>query len=1151
MKLTTALILFTAMHLYAKTSAQIVSYSARNAKLEQVFRALEQQTGYGFFYQVSDLKNAQPVSVAFKNLALPDALKMILKNQTLEFFIDGKTIFITPKKKEESLTQGIYPGLDLLQARTIDVRGTIKDENGKPIAGASVVVKGSTKGVSTNENGEFELKGVDDNATLVISGVNIERLEIKVNGREELGILKTTAKISELADVTITAVNTGYQQIPKERATGSFVLIDSALINRSVSTNIIDRLEGVTSGLAFNKNIRVGAGSSSTISRANESTLSIRGRSTLNSNPSPLIIMDNFPFDGDLSAINPDDIESITILKDASAAAIWGTQSGNGVIVLTTKKGKLNQPLLVNINSWVSIGERPNLYYSPFMKSSDYIEVEKFLFSNGNYTSSFSSPSTPLTPVVAILQKRALGQISAADSATMLDQLAGVDIRNDLNKYLYRWTSNQHCDINLTGGSISNRYFFSAGIDNTQPSLKGNRYQRATIRANNSYFLFNKRLELYAGVQFQQSTTVRNNSGAIDGGYIPYQRLADEKGGALAIYNTSLRNSYQDTAGQGILLDWRYRPLDEIKFADNETKLTDYRIDVSAKFKIVKGLFAETFFNYSKGISEQINYQSSKTYFARNLINTFSAINFVSGSVTRPLPLGGILDENNYTYQSKVSRAQLNYTNIFNGIHAITGLIGVEVKKNESFSSTNRLYGYDKSNRTFINVDLANQYPRYNATGTALIPSGITNKGGITNFISQYILVGYTYKSRYSITVSGRRDESNIYGVNSNMKGVPLYSVGFGWHASKEGFYNIQWLPYLKFRVTNGYQGNSNTAVAALTTISYGSNNTYGAASASVSNIPNPNLRWEKVNHWNFGVDFELKDKILSGSIEYFSKKGEDLIALTLLDPTTGNSSFLGNTADITTSGFDIVINSKNINTKKFSWYTTLIVNYAKDKVINFLGNKSTNGTYTSLITINPVIGYPLYSLFAYKWAGLDSAGNPQGLLDGKVSQNYSGFGTSTDRQDLNYMGPVNPPLTGSVINRFVYKNISLSFLLTCKFGNYFRRQSVNYNLFATKSGVIGSPDYNLRWKKPGDEKYTSVPSMIYPANSSRDAFYESSDILVEKGDHIRFQDVQIAYSISSQALSKIGFESVSVYATAANLGIVWRSNKHGIVSTP
>ena len=312
--------------------------------------------------------------------------------------------------------------------------------------------------------------------------------EITVTNSNYL-IIALDSGSNQLNEVSI--VSTGYQTIPKERATGSFVQIDNSLINRSVSTNILDRLNGVTSGLTFNNN---------NAHQFQQATIEIRGRATLFSNPNPLVIIDNFPYDGDLNNINPNDIENITILKDAAAASAWGSRSGNGVIVITTKKGRLNLAPTVSVTANTTIGAKPNLYYRPQLSSAEYIGVEQFLFNKGAYNNTINNGYGALSPAVEIFVARRNGTISIADSLSQINTLKSYDVRQQLLKYFYRPSVNQQYQASISGGSASQKYFVSAGYDNDLSNSVGSAYDRVTLNASNTYYFLKNKLELFSNL---------------------------------------------------------------------------------------------------------------------------------------------------------------------------------------------------------------------------------------------------------------------------------------------------------------------------------------------------------------------------------------------------------------------------------------------------------------------------------------------------------------------------------------------------------------------------------------------------------------------------------------------------------------------------
>ncbi|HEY0245239.1 MAG TPA: SusC/RagA family TonB-linked outer membrane protein, partial [Mucilaginibacter sp.] len=699
----------------------------------------------------------------------------------------------------------------------------------------------------------------------------------------------------------------------------------------------------------------------------------------------------------------------------------------------------------VELNANVTVGQKPNLFYSPrFLNSSDFIDVEEALFKRGYYDSDLSDATTMpiISPVVQILAKQRAGQLSEADATLQINALRNNDVRNDLTKYFYQKSVNQQYALNLRGGGANNTYYFSAGYDKDLSNAVGNGYNRVTLNGQNTFTPV-KNLELSIGLVYTQSTTKTNNSSTIVPGGTkavlpPYTQLADASGHALPVVK-DFNSAYTDTVGRGLLLDWKYRPLDELKYADNSSKTSDARVNLGLKYSFLQLFSAEIKYQYEKESIAGRNLNSEQSYYTRNFINKFSSIN--NGLVTRAVPLGGILDLSNTSLRSNRLRAQLNFNKDWSGIHQLTGIAGAEISETVLDNNGNRLYGYDDNNATYSIVDFVNYYPTLpNNSGRIPDMQGISES--TDRYVSYFSNLAYTYKQKYTLSASGRIDKSNLFGVNTNQKAVPLYSVGAQWDIDKENFFQLSWLPLLKIRTTYGYNGNINKSVSAFTTATAGYGSVYySLPNASLTNPANPELKWEKVRMLNLGVDYALKGNVVSGSLEYYWKKGLDLFGDIPLAPSTGWPSFFGNRANTSGHGADIVINTKNID-KAIKWNTNFILSYATDKVTNY-AVKATSTAYINGFGGNnggilPLQGKPLFAYYSYKWAGLNAAtGDPQGYLNGKVSNDYSGIITNTTVDSMIYNGPSRPTVFGSLRNTFSWKGFSLSFNMIFKLGYY------------------------------------------------------------------------------------------------------------------
>ncbi len=536
-----------------------------------------------------------------------------------------------------------------------------------------------------------------------------------------------------------------------------------------------------------------------------------------------------------------------------------------------------------------------------------------------------------------------------------------------------------------------------------------------------------------------------------------------------------------------------------------------------------------------------------ETFFTRDLINQYTQIN--GSTLTTPIPYGGILDRVNTTYQAHNIRAQADYTHSWNNRHRFNAFGGAELRSLTTEEIFARQYGYDPDRQISTPVNYNIPYKiYYNPSLELKIPYFDKNRTKIDRYLSYFVNAAYTFHQRYIFSASARKDESNIFGVKTNQKGVPLWSAGLSWEINKERFFkNADWLPYLRLRLTHGYNGNVDRTVSAFTSAIIQGQNSYGATSASIENPPNPALRWEKVRMSNIGIDFRSQKDIISGSLEYYQRKAEDLIGNSPLDPTTGVANFRGNTANMKGRGIDITLHTQNINKKDWKWYSTILFSYTKDEITEYKVQQNGIGVYINKDFINPLKGNPVYSIYSLRWMGLDPVnGDPQGWLTNQISKDYGAIRNSTDLNNLLYNGPANPTLFGSVRNTIAWKQWQLAFNITWKAGYYFRRSSMSYYDLFRFNGQ-GHADYGQRWQKPGDETNTNVPSMLYPANNSRDLFYQYSSILVEKGDHVRLQDIRLSYDLNQEVLKKGPIQAVQFYVYANNIGILWKANNAGI----
>lgn len=1128
MKLTFFMLTAFFLHLHATVRSQNVSFAGRAVPLEQIFSEVRKQTGYVFFYDVSTLRDTRPVSIAVKDMPLKDFMDYLLKDQPLSFSIRKHSVFIRKEERPRAFyLETVSPVKGLIMTA-----GT-----NRPLVGATIMVKRTRLVTFSDQQGRFSIDARRGDI-LVITYVGFKSREVEISG-DDAGVLVLEPETAKLEEVSV--VSTGYQQLPKERVTGSFAQIDRKLFDRQVSTDILSRLNGIAPSLLFDERSQYG-----------RAKINIRGLSTIMANDQPLIVVDNFPFNGDINSINPNDVESITILRDAAAASIWGVRAGNGVIVITTRKGSNRTPK-VNVTSNVTLGEQRDLYYIPRITTSDFIDFERFLFDKGHYNVNYNDANyTPLTPVVKLLFRVRNGEITQAEADAQINAFRTRDIRSDLQRYFYRNALNQQYAVNVSGGMDKYNYYLSAGFDRNLDETVGNSLNRITLNSRQT-FTVGKRLHIDATLWYSQNKEIQNNVASdLREGYKslhPYARLVDEAGNPLPIqYRFDER--FQDIARSQGFLNWEYVPLDELALSDNSTRFANLRAAATVRYDIARGLSLNLMYQYESQQTLGRSFYSAESFFARNVVNEFSKFDGTKVTGYNVAP-GGIITLTNHELVGHNGRLQLNYDRTWND-HQLIVLGGFEARQVQTEAYGRRMYGYDPVLGSSVPVDFLNGFPT-NPLGTYLsIPDyGNELSGTIDRDRSYYLNQSYTYKRRYTLSANARIDQSNLFGVNSNQRSSPLWHVGGKWDISSEPFYRSGLFPMLSLRTSFGYNGNVDRNVTALTTARFATAAYSQRNAAVLVNPPNSDLRWERSAQLNFGLDFSTRNNAVSGTVEYYRKKGTDLMGYAPLDPTNGMLSMKGNVASMRGMGWDVQLRTLNLN-RRLRWTSVFNFSYAADVVTEYLVKENSISYYTIDASVNrfdvyPLTGRPVYGIYSVPFAGLDpQTGATRGYLNGVPSTDFNAILSATTVDSLVYAGRALAPFYGSLMNTFELGPLSLSFNIAFRFGHYYKRgQFLNYFTLYEQSTAHG--DYAKRWQKPGDELKTDVPAITYPYDGTQDAFHTWSTVLVDKGDIVRLRDVNLSYELLNNTGNKrLPLQRLQVTGYVNNIGVLWRANRFG-----
>jgi hypothetical protein len=790
------------------------------------------------------------------------------------------------------------------------------------------------------------------------------------------------------------------------------------------------------------------------------------------------------------------------------------------------------------------------LYYLPQISSTDYINLEQFLFSQGYYDNQVNSSSyPPLSPAVEIMLASKSGDITPADSASKIDALKKVDSRDQFTKYFYRKGITQQYALDLHGGSSNLAWLLSGSLDKSISNLKAE-FNKINLRFENTYRPF-KNIDVNAGVYYTNSKNVsgernyRSTSSITGNLFVPYLQFADQDNNALPV-TYRYRAAYTDTAGNGNLLDWHYYPLEDWKHSLYKQETDEILANIGLQYKITGNLDLLIRYQYQQqnGIQKSLNDTSS--FYARDMTNQFTQIDNQDGTVKHIVPIGGILIQSGSNQFSQNFRTQLNFQKTWKQ-HNLNALAGFETRETGNSGNSNTYYGYYENPLIFTNVDVVNYYPTYITGSTQQLSGSSALSETNYRFASFFSNASYSYRNRYSISASGRKDGSNIFGAKINDKWKPLWSAGIGWTISKEPFYKLDWLPHLRINISKGSSGNVDVRKIPMPVGTAGTDYVTGLPFIRINALNNPELKWEQISQTNLRIEFASSQNRITGSFEYYYKKGSDLYGLTPYDYTAWgvNPTITKNVAAMKGKGIDISVTTRNF-TGKVNWNTNLLFSYNQSRTTKYYSDlkNPVSQAIGGGNTINPLVGMPLYSIIAYKWGGLDESGSPQGYIGNQKSTDYlaivnNTFDKGMDGGSIVYKGSASPVVFGNVINSLNWKNFEMDFNISYEMGYYLFKPALSYSALISQG--TGNGDYANRWQEPGDEKKTTVPSFIYPVDSRRDNFYQLSEINVIKGDNIRIRYINLDYDFRSPKM--LPFKSLQMYVNISNIGILWRAN--------
>ncbi|MFQ9295194.1 MAG: SusC/RagA family TonB-linked outer membrane protein [Bacteroides fragilis] len=1044
----------------------------------------------------------------------------------------------------------------------------ISSEDNMPLIGASVYIKAedlskdgnspTITGVITDIDGKFNISVPEGVTRLFCSYVGHEVQELKlVPGKNQYEI--TLFPSAQMLDAVVV---TGYQTVERRKLTAAVGKLNISDETIGAVKSIDQALAGQIAGLSV---------TSTSGAPGAPAKIRIRGTSSLNGTQDPLWVLDGIPLEGtdvpqsnvlndvsniqqsSIAGLNPADIENITVLKDAAATAIYGARAANGVIVITTKKGKVGKPV-INFSSKFTYMPTLSTNRLNMLNSQEKVDLElELLRSNFAYGDNKGGVSKIISGygLTDAYKKGGWGALTP-EAQTDISRLRNTE--TDWGDILFRDAFNQEYSLSLSGGNERVTYYTSIGYYQENGNVKGVGLDRLNIVAKTSYKV-NRMLKFGVSLFVNR----RNNKNYLTDTYglvnpvyysrkaNPYYQPFDANGNY--VYDFDVQNNSDTDLGFNIFEERKNTSNEETINALSSIFDAELRFNDKLKFTTQLGL------QLDKASKEQI---ADKESFSMRIIRKNSKYwDSASQSNKYFIPDGGVHKAYENTNSQITWKAMGEYRDSFNDIHELEVMVGTELRKTWYETLFSAGYGFDRQTLTtkpvvFPDEDRARQFPLHQKTYKE------------NAYVSFFSTASYSLMNRYTFGGSIRFDGSDLFGVDKKYRYLPLYSVSGLWRLSNEPFMQgtRKWMDNLAFRVSYGIQGNIDKNTSPFLLGKYIVDNILPGGSEhmiDINSAPNKKLRWEKTQSVNVGLDFSVLNQAINLSVDYYYRKGTDLIGKQMLPLETGFVSTNINWASMVNKGVEVSLSTRNVATKNFSWYTNLNFAYNNNKVLR--------EAIPEAQTIPGREGYPVDAIFAIKTAGLDEEGYP--LFYDKEGKKVTlkelyrlqdpfglGFTVNSDvtpaeeRSFYSYIGSQDTPYTGGLINTFSYKNWELTANLSFNLGGYVRT-TPSYNFINFDRGQNVNSDILDRWTPENTDG--RLPALItsekradeYYWYDQKSEIYKNLDIWVKKLNYFRLQNLRLGYRLPEKMTKSLGMGSASVAIEGRNLLVFGSSYKN------
>lgn len=1136
-----------------------LSLHVEDVVVEKVLKKIENLTGYNFFYNVSDIDTNRKVSVKVKDENLDNVLKLVFKNTAIQYKIkDSRIILVKDSLKKAS----IFPSLQ----QTIS--GKVTDVNDVPLTLVTVLLKRSqttqddlgnktnlqvtTTGAYTDFEGKYSIAAKKGDI-LVFTYIGMKPKEVVVGDNTLIDVVMDQ-ETESLDEVVIT----GYQKIRKRDDVGASVTVKTEDIKVPGIASVDQLLQGQISGVSVvNPNGLIGT----------SPRIRIRGTSTLLGNQEPvwvvdgIIQQDKLPFDQTLlnstssdgirdlvgssvSFLNIEDIEDITVLKDASATAIYGTKAANGVIVIRTKKGKAGKARF-NYTTSSTLTGAPS--YSDFnlMNSKERIDVSREIYETG-LSFQFTPDNLSYEGYLSQLLKKDITQSEFNAAVSKLETT-----NTDWFDLLYRGSFSQNHSLSVSGGSEQSVYYASIGYNKKEGNTIGNGQETYTVNLNLQSAISEK---LDIGVKLS------SNFGETKGFYqvSPFNYAYNTSRAISAFNEDGSYNVYKrsnDFTG--------YNILKEIDNTSNSNTSFNFASTINLDYQISKKLSFQSIFGLTQTQTKGESYATEESYYIGQNFrhNDGSPLPGTPEYRASYLPEGGVLNTSEVTNKAYTLRNGFNYTNRFRDSKDRLNVFGgfeVRSSKYDGLSQTNFGYLHNRG-RTFAQIPAI-----WIPTSGSEIPSPILYRNipvitdRTSNYMSYFTTATYNFDNRYVLNGTFRSDASNRFGQQTNNRFLPIWSAGLKWNVVEERFFDnrMSWLNQFSLRGSYGFQGNvaenfgpdlvlqfPNVSISPIT----------GEGLVTIKNLGYPDLRWEKTKSLNLGLDISMLKGRVSGSFEYYNKNTTDVLTEIVIPTEYGITTMPINAGNITNKGYEIYVNLVPVSTKNVLWSLNFNTSRNSNDIAKSGGSSLTDWRSASSGNFYSE-GSPASTFWGFKFDGLDH-------VNGRPNFDIPEI-TGETLEDVTLLmqplGQLDPKFTGGFGTNLKYKNFTLSTFFNLSIGAHkflAPLYSNNYNSAPYPTQNLPSA-LNDRWRSPGDENSTNIPSIptanmefvpINNATYSAYQLYDFSSVRVVSADYLRCRNLSLGYSLPSRMLEKTSVNQFRLQATASNLFYIADKRLNGI----